>query len=234
MKRFSLFFLLLGAVILSLAGGTEIPVNAWNPIFLPEPKEVTPDLPDLWDESLSGLDSQALFEEGLARYDEGKYYSARCAFHMSGLPEAEELAAQCVQDWPETAEIWRGDRAMISNAAGDELRLKFEVTPEADTAVLIRVSRIDGKGDPEPVSMLFFGGKDSVTIPLSEGTFIVETERGSEWYGTEEAFGDNGSYEIMTFDYKGTTEISLKGGLIYTITAGWVETVPEPEQRDFF
>ena len=82
--------------------------------------------------------------------------------------------------------------------------------------------------------MLFFGGKDSVTIPLSEGTFIVETERGSEWYGTEEAFGDNGSYEIMTFDHKGTTEISLKGGLIYTITAGWVETVPEPEQRDFF
>ena len=227
MKRFSLLLLLFGVMILLPAKGTE----AWNPIYRPDPKEVPSD--DLWDESLSGLDSQALYEEGLNYFHEGKNYSARVAFHMSGLPEAEELAEQCVQDWPETAEIWRGDQAMISTAAGDELQLQFKVDPVKGSAVLIRVSRISGKEDPEPVSMLFFGGKGSVTIPLSQGTFIVETERGSEWYGIEEAFGDNGSYEMVTFDYTGTTEISLKGGLIYTITAGWEEPDPGPDWRDF-
>ena len=62
---------------------------------------------------------------------------------------------------------------------------------------------------------------------------MIETERGTEWYGIEEAFGENDSYEIMTFDNKGTTEIPLEGGFYYTITAGWGEPEPEPDWRDF-
>lgn len=231
MNRSSLIFILFVAMILALAGGDDEPVNAWNPIYRPDSAESSSNLSDLWFMSLPGPDSQALFEEGLEYFEEGKYYSARRAFYKSGLPEAEELAEQCVQDWPENAEIWRGDQAMISTDTSDELRLEIKTGQEAETAALFRISRIGDNGDAEPVSVLFIGGKDSVTITLSQGTFMIETERGSEWYGIEEAFGENHRYEIMAFDYEGTAEVSLMGGFFYTITDSWEE--PEPDWRDF-
>ena len=142
----------------------------------------------------AGTDEPGRFDYllGCAFYVKGKYYSAKEAFENSAYKDYAERAAQCIQSWPESKELWHNDQYPESstsltfqvNSYKDDLRKYFQVYAE--------------NGDL--VSALFITGSGSVTAKLPEGIYRIQSASGDEWYGPDEAFGPDGFYEYMVFD----------------------------------
>ena len=157
------------------------------------------------------------YMRGCALAAEGRYYSARMAFEVSGFGDWEERAQACIQPWPETGELYSN-----SEVYGDitALCVVFNGTP--DTAMLVKIYTVDGV----LARTMFIGGSGSATTYLPEGVYIIKDGAGEEWYGEQEAFGADGYYEIMTFD-DDVQEVLLEGYYITTITVNVQESNPD-------
>ncbi len=140
---------------------------------------------------------------------QGKYYSARQAFEASGYPDAEDRAAACVQPWPKTGQLYKNPSVSGSSA---KLSVKVNASDE-DTAMLVKIYT----KDDVLARMLFIGGSGEASTSLPAGIYVIKDGTGKTWYGEEEAFGDEGNYEVMTFD-GGEREVELKKNHSSTIT----------------
>jgi hypothetical protein len=132
------------------------------------------------------------YNEACVLFDEGKYYSAKKAFEHSRYDDWEQRAEACVQPAPETGEIWHDENMYSKNMC-----LIFTVADEEDDvcqyiAVYTR--------DRELVESLFIRGTDSVETWIPPGEYYVRNAKGTVWYGEQELFGDEGTYEKMIFD----------------------------------
>jgi hypothetical protein len=61
------------------------------------------------------------------------------------------------------------------------------------------------------VSTIFLTSNASITIDLPNGTYKIKAALGNTWFGTEEMFGDEGTYSLLTFS-GGAETIALADG----------------------
>ena len=121
----------------------------------------------------------------------GKYFSAMTAFRKCGWGDWEERAESCVQPWPKTGVLFSNP-----DVKGGNTELAVKVNAETDdTAMLVKIYTLDNV----LARTMFIGGSGKASTRLPAGRYIIKDGTGKNWYGEEEAFGSEGSYEIMTF-----------------------------------
>ncbi len=118
-----------------------------------------------------------------------KFYSAKRAFEYSGFGNWEERAAACVQPWPS------GVLYTNPSAGGGTAQLIIEYSAGGGEAMLVKVYNDDG----DLVRILFTGTAGTVATSLDDGSYMLEIEVGTDWYGEEEGFGDDASYTDSTY-----------------------------------
>ena len=169
----------------------------------------TPDFDEL--ERNLNLGTEAgnhLYLKACAYQMAGAYYKAYQTFEESGSDDYEQRMDACAQDWPATGQIDRDP-----NFYGTNTSLTFRIGKDADTAVIIKILR---KG--VTVSTLFLGRGDTVTAYLAGDTqYQLKLGMGEKWYGIKDTFGDDGYYEVMTYE-DGTDTVFLEAGGIYTLS----------------
>lgn len=148
------------------------------------------------------------YKMGLAMELNGRFATARKYFTECTYPEAAEHAKACEKPWPKTGQLYKNSAV---KGSATELTVKFNSTE--DRAMMVKIYTLDDV----LARTLFIGGTGKATTKLPAGTYIIKDGTGSIWYGEKEAFGDEGSYEIMTFN-DGIQEITLKSGYSTTIT----------------
>ena len=149
------------------------------------------------------------YNVAMALFNDGKYYSARQEFIASGYGDWEDMAAKCIRKRPSTGELWHDPAIWVK-----DMYLTFRIDQPEDTSIFIRLYK-DGK----PVSYLFVAGPGEVTAQLpGNGYYTIRDGVGTTWYGEKEAFGPDGSYEIMTFDDSDSEKVYLESYYQYTIS----------------
>ena len=133
------------------------------------------------------------YMKGAALFLDGYYYQAQEAFEESGYENYEERAAACLQEFPETGEMWHNE-----NLVSDAMYLTFTVESVDDEAEGMYI--LVNTADDEPASTLFIRGKDTVTVHLPGGNYRIQDASGKVWYGTQDCFGRDGHYERMVFE----------------------------------
>ena len=150
---------------------------------------------------------------------QGKYASAKDMFEQSQWGDWEARAAACVQPWPKNGVLYKNPDVKGSST---ELTVKFNTEP--DTAMLVKIYTANGV----LARTMFIGGTGKATASLPAGTYIIKDGTGKNWYGEAEAFGSEGSYEIMTFE-GGVQEVQLKKNYASTITVNVQDYNPDAQ-----
>ena len=158
------------------------------------------------------------YMEGIALMAEGKYYSAQQAFLASSTADAAEMAEKCVQPLPATGELWHSS---AYNSKQMEVEFILKQTDSSAGRVFMVYSE---KGDL--ASILFVRGSGSVYTSLPGGHYRVRDGWGTNWYGTKEAFGREGCYELMVFKEFENDEYltDLPSGYRWTISINATES----------
>ena len=174
--------------------------------------------PEAWLTMLDETDSRPLYLAGCARVLRGEYFQAQECFRMTDYADAEKRADDCKQPWPSTGVIWQDPHL------SSKMNLCFDINQSEDTGTFIKIF----EGGTELVATLFVGGTGSASLWLPDGTYTIKYASGSDWYGSGDAFGPMGSYQIMTFD-GGSSLVSLDAGYMYTITVDAEDSSPDAE-----
>ena len=107
---------------------------------------------------------------------------------------------------------------------GSDTELTVKYNSSYGKAMLVKIYTKNGT----LARTIFIGGSGKATTTLPGGAYTIKDGTGSEWYGEKEAFGDSGSYEVMTFN-SGEQEVTLKSGHSYTITINVQESDPNAD-----
>ena len=200
-------------LLVFLLCGSATAVHSFNPIYS-GPDNVDPvptiglmDFTDLTEPAAVPEPGMEGYSAGLALYFEERYYSAQKAFTESQYGDWEEWAALCQQAKPETGELWHDP----DQTDGDtQLTIRAE---QEDTDLFVRIYKEDSL-----ISTVYIAGSGKVTVKLpGDAVYMIKDGVGRTWYGEKEAFGEEGTYETMTFDEKGTDGILLKSGYAYEL-----------------
>lgn len=139
---------------------------------------------------------------------QGQYYRAKLAFGETSYGDASQRAAECAQKWPSNGVLYKNP-----DVRGGAAELRVKANQDASRAILIKIYTMDGV----LARAMFIGGSKQATTSLPAGDYIVKSGSGSDWYGLEDAFGNEGSYTVMTFN-GGEKKLTLKRNYITTIT----------------
>ena len=150
----------------------------------------------------------------------GLYYSAKQAFEDCGYGDWEARAAACAQPWPKTGQLYKNP-----DVRGSATQLTVKFNSDSNTAMLVKVYTIDDV----LARTMFIGGTGKATVSLPAGRYVIKDGTGQNWYGEAEAFGGEGSYEVMTFNDAGDYEVELKSGYASTITVNVQEFNPNAD-----
>ena len=146
----------------------------------------------------------------------GKFAAAKLAFENCEYGDWMIRAATCVQPWPKTGVLYKNPQVSGSST---ELTVKYNSDPEY--AMLVKIYTLDNT----LARTMFIAGNSKATTRLPAGTYIIKDGRGTEWFGEEDSFGENGSYEIMTFS-DGEQTVQLKKNYSSTITVNVRDSDP--------
>ena len=139
------------------------------------------------------------------------FFLPRTPPETPGTPAAtEEPAAVGASDalpWPQNGEIWRREDLGESPVA-----LTIRVEQEADRTALIRIYR----RDDTPVSTVFVGGEDSVTVWLPAGWYWFSFAYPERWLGMDETVR-TAAFTTRTFSAQGDDTVSLESTGGYTL-----------------
>ncbi len=154
------------------------------------------------------------YDEAMAYFSEGRYYSARKAFTESRYEDWQDWADKCPQPKPATGELWHDPALRLQDT---ELTIRVD---QSSTDMFFRIYKEDSL-----ISDVYITGSDEVTVFLpGNAYYTVKDGIGRTWYGEKEAFGKEGTYETMTFDGKGTERVFLESGYAYTLSINVTDT----------
>ena len=153
---------------------------------------------------------KTLYNRAVSLYESQKYYDAYDLFIQSQYEDWEARANKCIRRWPrQNGELWRDKSQWLVDT-----RITFDVEQPDDSAIFLRIYK-----DKEPMSYVFIGGTDKVTIGVpGNGTYMIMDGVGSDWFGPDDAFGPNGAYETMTFGKYEEETYYFEARYEYTIT----------------
>ncbi len=158
--------------------------------------------------SAQSAGDKSLYDKAYELYQNENYYNAYKLFVQSQYEDWERMANKCIRRWPKNGEIWRDKNQWLQDT-----QLTFKVDQPKDTAVYVEIYK-----DGQPLSNVFIGGKTEVTVGVpGNGTYMIKDGVGSNWYGPNDLFGEEGAYETMIFDGDSET-IYLSARYAYTIT----------------
>ena len=135
-----------------------------------------------------------IYEQAEALLAENHYYDAYKLFNSissasyEGMSDPGERAQACVQPFPEAGVVYRAD------GYGEETT---ELVIESDNAYKNSYYKIyDGNTLALTVAVPAGG---SATFRFPSGTYRINESYGSQWFGTDDMFGDDGAYFTCTF-----------------------------------
>jgi tetratricopeptide (TPR) repeat protein len=138
---------------------------------------------------------------------DGKNYEAYRAFQaLDDYEDAAERAESCKVAYPGTGIIWQ-DSAWYSG----DCSIVFDCT-NLSAARYFKIMSGDSL-----VATLFVNGGGSVEVEVPAGWYTVKQASGADWFGTEDLFGEDGSYSHMTFTGD-ETALEVPYNRIITIT----------------
>ena len=151
---------------------------------------------------------EELYDEANNLYQQKKYFKAHELFTQSQYGDWERMAKKCVRRWPKNGEVWHDTTQWLRDT-----QVTFKVDQPKDSAIFIRVYKNDA-----PVSNVFIGGSDEITVGLpGNGKYVIKDGVGSDWFDTTDTFGADGAYETMTFGENEDEFIYLEARYEYTI-----------------
>ncbi|MBR5996133.1 MAG: zinc-ribbon domain-containing protein [Eubacteriaceae bacterium] len=141
------------------------------------------------------------YAEARSFMDKGLYYSAHEIFEdIAGFMDASEMIDKCVQPNPSNGTVYR-------NPAYSSKSVSLTIAVKGGTQNYY-IKMYNEKGDL--VATAFIAADKSGTVKVPAGTYTIKEAAGTKWYGTEEMFGDDGSY--MLLDISGATSFKLTAG----------------------
>ena len=144
-----------------------------------------------------------------AAYNAGRYYEAYKVFISLGdFKDANRRAGLCTREYPSTGEVFR-DR----DYSGTNVALRIETPSDDRRPTFVKIYSEDGVH----ISSIFINGGDSPRVRIPAGTYMIRAAYGSDWFGFEDMFGDNGVYQTLLFEGNATT-IRLQRNHEYTLT----------------
>lgn len=159
-----------------------------------------------------------LYQKAYALYEKQKYFKAHELFIESQYGDWERMAKKCVRRWPKNGELWHDTTQWLRDT-----QVTFKVEQPKDSAIFIRIYK-----DDNPVSYVFIGGSDDVTVGLpGNGKYTFKDGVGSEWYGMTDTFGEYGGYETMTFGEYEDEFIYMEARYEYTILINIEDAIGE-------
>jgi len=171
---------------------------------------------ELLEQAQNGIE----YERALTLFNNGLYYSARTAFRALGaFKDSEAQAQSCLRTVPSTSEIFRGD---YRSQGYCQLKLLLPGSVSCNCFV-----KVYSEGQ-NLISGVFLRVGEECTISLPPGKYEIKVGYGSDWYGINEAFGQDGSYVILL--NSGARQVSLDNGKLYTIslfTQGELSSISE-------
>lgn len=131
--------------------------------------------------------SHVVYAQASALYAAGKYYEAYSLFiYIPGFQDADALAAACVQPRPSSSELYR-DPTFYSN------NVDFKIVSERSVDMYFEFY----DADSVLVVSLYVRAGESVKVSMRPGTYTLRRGSGYDWFGTEDQFGDEGTYTDM-------------------------------------
>lgn len=146
--------------------------------------------------------------EGLEFYEQGLYYSAYSRFNSSnGLKDAYDLADSCIQSRPETGFI-------IRNTQSTSVSVTVRDTQDYED---LYIKVYDSNDDLVESLYIRDGSYATAYFPGGSYRMSVAWGDGDEWYGPEECFGPDGSYQRLLLS--GSSEYySFPGGASFNLS----------------
>ncbi len=134
-------------------------------------------------------------------YGEGNFYTAYLGFiKLRYFSDSADRAAACIQPNPASGQIYRNPSYSKKTCP---LTLK---TAKNMLPMFIKIY----KGGTL-ISSVFIAPGKKVTVKLPAGTYIIKGADGENWFGPNEAFGDDAYYGIVSEKY------AMKSGWVYSI-----------------
>lgn len=139
---------------------------------------------------------------------EGNFYEAYRAFIQLGTFEgASQRAQSCVQTLPANGEIYHND-------AYKKQSTHLKVVNSSATPSFLKLYSASG----DLVCSFFIRANKSVTVKVPAGTYSLNQAYGSQWFGPDDMFGDDGNYYKCNIE--GSYIFTMQSGYIYTISQG--------------
>lgn len=165
---------------------------------------IIPDAEELYETCVK----QADYDIAQEYLDEGKKVEAYEIFKDLDFKDSEEKAASCTTPDPKSGETYRND-SYKGNAV--DLTVK---APSDGSRTYVKIYTADNT----LVSCLFIGKDGSAKITLPAGTYVIKSGYSfGPWFGPDDMFGDDGIYQVLTFDGD-NTQIKLENNYEYTLT----------------
>ncbi len=137
-------------------------------------------------------------------FSEGNFYTAYIGFlNLGYFSDSADRAAACIQPDPKSGETYRN-----RNYSKKTCPLTFK-TPKSGYSMYIKIYY-----GSNLISSVFIASGKKVTVKLPAGTYIIKGAAGENWFGPNEAFGDDAYYGIVYKKY------TMKRGWVYSITFG--------------
>ena len=180
--------------------------------------------PDKCEELLKdGMGDEYWYLRGCVYQMNGDYISAKKAFLQSGIENSDERALELTRKtWPETGEIYRN-----SSYVGENMYIAIDMYNNTGMACAVKICNEAGTA----VSVLFIQENGKAIAKLPGGVYMIKSAIGEDWYGLDNAFGEDGTYSIMRLSDDGNT-YTFEEGYAYTISLK-VDVPIESEEYTF-
>jgi len=158
---------------------------------------------------LAECKSRDTYYEAVAAFNSKKFFTAYKLFKsVSDYKDAADYAGRCIQSKPSTGETYR-------NGSYYSAQNKLTIIAKYSGCTYIKIY-----SGTTLVSTIFFNGAKTVSITLPNGSYKIKAALGDTWFGSEEMFGDKGTYMVLTFN-GGAETYNFTGGE-YQLTLGGV------------
>ena len=140
---------------------------------------------------------ETAYKEGKKLLDSGKDYQAYKKFEEARpFSDAKAQAEKCRHKLPQTGDLKKnsGSVSLTINApkSGDDNNVYVKIYDSSDKVV----------------STVFIRKGDASTVTVPAGTMTIKVAYGSDWWGTKDMFGDEGTYTKLNNSGKDTFEFS--------------------------
>jgi hypothetical protein len=150
--------------------------------------------------------SKSLYAIAEGKLADGDRYGAYEDFKKLGsFEDSADRMKECTTEYPGSGEIYHNETYVSTRSA---------IKIDGGNASFVSYYKI--YSGETLVSAIFLHAGQSCTIEVPPGDYTIKQATGTDWFGEEIMFGDEGSYEKMTYD-DGNDYFALGDNVITTI-----------------